>query len=207
MRYLHVTATPSDEQAEYVAFVRACQYRLLRSAYLICGDHHQAEDLLQDALVKLALRWRQVRHGEPEAYLRTVLYRDAVSWWRRRRRESLFGAVPEVAGADGAEAVSDRVVFATALARLAPRQRAVLVLRFFDDLTEARTAEVLGVSVGTVKSQTYVALRRLRALAPELGELVVTGPSAGTGGTAGTGELLVVAPEPRATSEDRDGRA
>lgn len=171
-----MNATPSDEQAEFVAFVQARQHRLLRSAYLICGDHHLAEDLLQDALVKLALRWRLVRDGEPEAYLRTVMYRDAVSWWRRRRRESLSAAVPERArSGDGTEAVSDQVVFANALARLAPRQRAVLVLRFFDDLTEARTAEVLGVSVGTVKSQTSVALRRLRTLAPELGGLLPAG--------------------------------
>ncbi|MFG2044136.1 SigE family RNA polymerase sigma factor [Dactylosporangium sp. NPDC048998] len=170
-----MNATPSDEQAEFVAFVQARQHRLLRSAYLMCGDHHRAEDLLQDALVKLALRWRQVRHGEPEAYLRTIMYRDAVSWWRRRRRETLIDVVPQAAGCDGAEAVPDRMVFAAALARLAPRQRAVLVLRFFDDLTEARTAEVLGVSVGTVKSQTSVALRRLRALAPELGELLAAG--------------------------------
>ncbi|MEV8515232.1 SigE family RNA polymerase sigma factor [Dactylosporangium sp. NPDC051484] len=171
--------TPSDEQAEFqaefVAFVQARQHRLLRSAYLMCGDHHRAEDLLQDALVKLALRWRQVRHGEPEAYLRKIMYRDAVSWWRRRRRETLVDVVPLAAGSDSAEPVADRVVFAAALARLAPRQRAVLVLRFFDDLTEARTAQVLGVSVGTVKSQTSVALRRLRALAPELGELLAAG--------------------------------
>lgn len=167
--------TPGEEQAEFVAFVQARQHRLLRAAYLLCGDHHLAEDLLQDALVKLALRWRQVRHGEPEAYLRTILYRDAVSWWRRRRRESPSDVVPQTTRADGAEAVPDRLVFATALARLTPRQRAVLVLRFFDDLTEARTAEVLGVSVGTVKSQTSVALRRLRALAPELGQLLTVG--------------------------------
>ncbi|MER7007808.1 SigE family RNA polymerase sigma factor [Dactylosporangium sp. NPDC000555] len=167
--------TPSDEQAEFVAFVQARQHRLLRSAYLLCGDHHRAEDLLQEALVKLALRWRQVRHGEPEAYLRKIMYRDAVSWWRRRRRETLVDVVPPAAGSDSVEPVADRVVFAAALARLAPRQRAVLVLRFFDDLTEARTAEVLGVSVGTVKSQTSVALRRLRVLAPELGELLTAG--------------------------------
>src|SRR3954452_20590039 len=98
---------PSDERAEFVAFVQARQHRLLRSAYLVCGDHHRAEDLLQDALVKLALRWRQVRHGEPEAYLRTIMYRDAVSWWRRRRRETLSDAVPEALCSDSADAVSD----------------------------------------------------------------------------------------------------
>jgi hypothetical protein len=82
------------EQADFVAFVQARQHRLLRAAYLICGDHHLAEDLLQGALVKLALRWSRVREGDPEAFLRTVVYRDAVSWWRRRRRERLTDAPP-----------------------------------------------------------------------------------------------------------------
>ncbi len=157
-----------DSRAGFVAFVQARQHRLLRSAFLVCGDHHRAEDLLQEALVKLALRWTQVRDGDPEAFLRTVMYRDAVSWWRRRRREDLTGDLPERAGADDVGAVSDRLVFERALARLTVRQRAVLVLRFFDDLTEARTAEVLGVSIGTVKSQTNAALKRLRELAPDL---------------------------------------
>ncbi len=157
-----------DSRAGFVAFVQARQHRLLRSAFLVCGDHHRAEDLLQEALVKLALRWTQVRDGDPEAFLRTVMYRDAVSWWRRRRREDLTGDLPERAGTDDVGAVSDRLVFERALARLTVRQRAVLVLRFFDDLTEARTAEVLGVSIGTVKSQTNAALKRLRELAPDL---------------------------------------
>jgi len=164
-----------DEQAEFVAFVRAQQHMLMRSAYLICGDYHLAEDLLQGALVKLALRWRQVREGDPAAFLRTVVYRDAVSWWRRLRRERLTSALPATAGPDGAEDTSTRLVLADALRRLTPRQRAVLVLRFLDDFTEARTAEVLGVTVGTVKSQTNAALRRLREVAPELRDLLPTG--------------------------------
>jgi RNA polymerase sigma-70 factor (sigma-E family) len=166
-----VDRATDGEQAEFVAFVRARQHRLLRSAYLVCGDHHLAEDLLQGALVKLALRWRQVREGDPEAFLRTILYRDAISWWRRWRRERLTDDPPALAGPDATEDASNRVVFAAALRRLTPRQRAVLVLRFLDDLTEVRTAEVLGVSVGTIKSQTSVALRRLRELAPELREM------------------------------------
>lgn len=154
---------------EFAAFVEARQHRLLRSAYLVCGDHHLAEDLLQGALVKLALRWSRVREGDPEAFLRTVMYRDAISWWRRWRREDLSGAPPE--GPDQGEDVPNRLVFEAALRRLPPRQRAVLVLRYFDDLTEARTAEILGVTVGTVKSQASAALRKLRETAPELGEL------------------------------------
>ncbi len=152
---------------------------MLRVAYLICGDVHLAEDLLQSALVKVAARWSRLRDVQPEAYLRTVLYRDAVSWWRRHRRELSVADPPEprrdAREPDGGErSAADRVVLARALARLTPKQRAVLVLRYFEDHTESRTAEVLGVSLGTVKSQTSVALRRLRELAPELEELVLT---------------------------------
>jgi len=163
---------PADPYRDFAAFAEACQARLLRVAFLICGDRHQAEDLLQSALVKVALRWRQLSDGQPEAYLRTILYRDAVSWWRQRRREVSMAELPLQGESDRTERAQLRVVFASALRRLTPKQRAVLVLRFFEDHTEARTAEVLGVSVGTVKSQTAVALRRLRELAPELAELV-----------------------------------
>ena len=166
------------EREEFVAFVQAQQHRLLRSAFLICGDRHLAEDLLQGALVKLALRWRQVRDGDPEAYLRTILHRDAISWWRRWRRELLTSAPPPPSGRDTTEDTSVRLVFAAALRRLTPSQRAVLVLRFVEDLSEARTAEVLGVSIGTVKSQTSVAVRRLRELAPELRDLLTVGREA-----------------------------
>jgi RNA polymerase sigma-70 factor (sigma-E family) len=161
--------------ADFTAFVRGCRPRLLRTAFLICGDRDLAEDLVQSALVKVALRWPALRDGAPEAYLRTVLYRDAVSWWRRHRREVTVAQLPEPIGPDESEQVWLRMVFAGALARLTPMQRAVLVLRFLEDHTEARTADVLGVSIGTVKSRTSVALRRLRELAPELAELVDEG--------------------------------
>jgi RNA polymerase sigma-70 factor (sigma-E family) len=170
-----VGPTAEEERAEFVAFVRAHQHRLLRSAYLICGDHHLAEDLLQTALVKLGLRWAGVRSGDPAAFVRTVLYRDAVSSWRRRRREWLTPEQPVVARPDPSDETSNRVVFAAALRRLTPRQRAVLVLRFLEDHSEARTAELLGVSVGTVKSQTSVSLRKLRELAPELRDVLTSG--------------------------------
>jgi RNA polymerase sigma-70 factor (sigma-E family) len=172
MRSPHVGPGADEERAEFVAFVQAQQHRLLRSAYLICGDHHLAEDLLQGALVKLGLRWSVVRAGDPLAFVRTVLYRDAVSFWRRHRRERLTPDHPEVARPDPSDESSTRLVFAAALRQLTPRQRAVLVLRYLEDHTEARTAELLGVSVGTVKSQTSVALRKLRELAPELRDLL-----------------------------------
>ena len=160
--------TPDDE---FTAFARAWQPRLLRVAYLVCGDAHLAQDLLQSALVKVALRWSRLRDGQPEAYARAVLYRDAVSWWRRRHREVTVAVPPEPRASIDGDEVAQRLALHGALARLTPKQRAVVVLRFFEDLTEARTAQVLGVSVGTVKSQTAVALRRLRELAPELSDV------------------------------------
>lgn len=152
----------ADDLGSYTAFVRSRQPALLRTAYLLTGDYHRAEDLLQGALVKLAEHWAKVRDGEPEAFVRTVLYRDSVSWWRRHRRERL-GSVPDRSTGDVTDDVSRRLVLQRALAALTPRQRAVLVLRFYEDLSTAQTANALGVSVGTVKSQTSVALRRLRA--------------------------------------------
>ncbi|MEU6203414.1 SigE family RNA polymerase sigma factor [Micromonospora musae] len=159
--------TANDGRDGYIAFVESHQHRLLRAAYLVCGNRHQAEDLLQDALLKLALRWPSVRDGDPAAYVRSILYRDAVSWWRRRRREWLSAQPPERSTADRDGAL--RLALHDALGQLPPRQRAVLVLRYYEDLTEASTAEVLGVTVGTVKSQCHAALRRLREVAPDLG--------------------------------------
>jgi RNA polymerase sigma-70 factor (sigma-E family) len=180
VRCSRVNPDPIERWADFTAFAEACQLRMLRSAYLICGDRHLAEDLVQTALVKVALRWRQIRDGHPEAYMRTILYRDAVSWWRRARREILVADLPDCHGpADGTEPAALRVVFAAALARLTRKQRAVLVLRFFEDYTEAHTAEVLGIAVGTVKSQTAIALRRLRDLAPELSDLTCQGSDGG----------------------------
>jgi RNA polymerase sigma-70 factor (sigma-E family) len=166
---------------EFRAFVEARQHALLRSAYLFAGDLHAAEDLLQQALVKLALRWRRESVHDPEAFVRTVLYRDAVSRWRRSQRE-LLTAEPPVRQEPGAEdAVDSKVMLEQALRRLPPRQRAVLVLRYFEDLGVAQVAQILGVSVGTVKSQTHDALRRLRELAPELAPELVELPRTGGG--------------------------
>ncbi|MGW5556669.1 SigE family RNA polymerase sigma factor [Micromonospora sp. NPDC003944] len=155
-----------DGRDGYLAFVENHQHRLLRAAYLICGNQHQAEDLLQDALLKLALRWSSVRNSDPSAYVRAILYRDSVSWWRRRRREWLSAAPPDQVAHDRDGAL--RLTMHEALGLLPPRQRAVLVLRYYEDLTEVATAEALGVTVGTVKSQCHAALRRLREVAPDL---------------------------------------
>jgi RNA polymerase sigma-70 factor (sigma-E family) len=162
-----------DPYEGFNEFVMARTGALSRTAYLLTGDHHLAEDLLQVALSRVASRWPEVRGGRPEAYVRRVLVNEFLSWRRRRRYHEQPVAEPEPASVrpDVASAVVRRMLIGQALARLSPRQRAVVVLRYFDDLTEADAAEVLGCAIGTVKSQTHNALARLRAVAPELAEL------------------------------------
>ncbi|QGN50033.1 SigE family RNA polymerase sigma factor [Micromonospora sp. WMMD558] len=159
----------------FADFVRAETAGLTRFAYLLTGDRHHAEDLVQVALARVAVRWERL--DDPAAYLRRVLYTQAASWWRwlrSRPPERLGGAPPERASPD--EDADLRLVLRAALARLTVRQRAVLVLRYYEDRTEIETAALLGCRVGTVKSQTRHALGRLRVLAPELAELVGRSP-------------------------------
>jgi RNA polymerase sigma-70 factor (sigma-E family) len=167
---------PDALAADFDAFVRARTPALLRSAYLLTGDQHLAEDLVQSALGLTHRAWRRLRDdGNAEAYVRRTMYHLQVSRWRRRRvAESFPGELPDRVGmqADHAEHTVLRLSLRKALSRLTAKQRAVVVLRFFDDLTEAQAAETLGVSVGTIKSQTSLALRRLRDAAPELAELL-----------------------------------
>jgi RNA polymerase sigma-70 factor (sigma-E family) len=158
---------------EFDGYVRTRTPSLLRSAFLLTGDQHLAEDIVQSALIRTHRAWRRVREGNPDAYTRKVMYHLQVGWWRRRRvPESLGGPVPEPRGRgpDEATGVVARLAVREALLRLTVRQRAVLVLRYFEDRTELESAELLGVSVGTVKSQTAKALARLRSLAPHLVE-------------------------------------
>jgi len=162
----------SDDEESFTAWAVARQRALLRRAYLLTLDNGRAEDLVQEALVKVATRWGRLRDQQPEAYARQVNYRDNVSWWRRHRQERLTDAPPDrQVGAAGSGAES-RLMLRAALARLTERQRTVVVMRYFDDLSEAETARLLGVSVGTVKSQSHAALRRLRESAPELALLL-----------------------------------
>jgi RNA polymerase sigma-70 factor (sigma-E family) len=148
---------------EFEEFVRARTPALLRSAYLLTGDQQLAEDLVQSALARTHRSWSKLdRVGNAEAYTRKTMYHLQVGWWQRRRfRESpLEGTDRAGPSVDHA----DRLDLQRALLQLAPRQRAVIVLRFFEDHTEAETARLLEVSVGTVKSQTAKALARLRRL-------------------------------------------
>lgn len=163
----------TEAAPDFVEFVRARQHQLVRAARLYCGDHHVAEDLVQDALVKLASRWESVRDGSPDAYVRRILYRDAVSRWRKFGREVPYAAQP--GERDLLDSTSDRGVVdpwiagadvRAALGRLPARQRAVIVLRYFEDLSEVQIAEALGCSPGTVKSQASKALATLRTVMP-----------------------------------------
>jgi RNA polymerase sigma-70 factor (sigma-E family) len=156
-------------EQEFTRWARERQQPLLRTAVLLCGDHHRAEDLVQDALTKVALRWPRLRDGSPDAYARQVIVRTNISWWRKHRREVVLEVREDAAPRVDADR---RLLLDHALAQLTPRQRATVVLRFYDDLTERDTAEAMGVSLGTVKSQTHAALARLRAAAPELAELL-----------------------------------
>lgn len=157
---------------DFEAFVSARYAALLRTAYLLTGDHHDAEDLLQQTLVKAVAAWARI-DGDPEPYVRTILVRQNVSRWRARRwRELPTQAPPDVAATD--QDTDDRLALRHALGVLAPRQRAVIVLRYYEDLTESQTADALGIAVGTVKSQTRDALRRLRETLPELADVLIS---------------------------------
>ncbi|AWS45459.1 SigE family RNA polymerase sigma factor [Streptosporangium sp. 'caverna'] len=155
-------------------FVLARQQALMRTAYLLVGDAHLAEDLLQSVLARVVGHWPKLSRdgGNPEAYTRKALVNQYISWRRRPHPESPSANPPE-RGSSYEEATLDRIVLHQALAKLTRKQRAVIVLRFWEDLTEAQTADALGCSIGNVKSQTHHALARLRALAPELSELHV----------------------------------
>lgn len=162
----------ADEQG-FSRWAGERQLALLRTAVLLTGDRHRAEDLVQDALTQVALRWRRLRDGSPEAYARQVIVRGNISWWRKHRREVVLDVYDDATSSPADTAAAERrIVLDRALAALTPRQRATVVLRYYDDLSERETAEALGVSVGTVKSQTHLALRRLREASPELAELI-----------------------------------
>lgn len=148
------------------AFVTASSDRLLRTAYLLTGDRGHAEDVVQTALLRTARRWRAAREA-PEAYARRVVVNLAKDRWRalsRRPAEtSIAAGVEGDPAAPGSDRVLDRDLLVWAARGLPPGQRAVLVLRFFDDLSVEETAQALGCSTGTVKSQTSRALAGLRA--------------------------------------------
>lgn len=158
-----------DEEA-FREFVGCRSAVLLKVALLLSGgDQGAAEDLLQNALIKVANRWQRIE--EPEPYVRQVLYRQQISRWRLvwRSREHITADVPEPGrGADSMQAAELRIDMARAMRKLTARQRTMLVLRYYEDLPEAEVAALLGCSVGTVRSTTQRSLAKLRDLSPEL---------------------------------------
>ena len=159
---------PKD-QADFEAFVSARAAALRRTAYLVCGDWHQAEDVVQNALTKLYLAWRRVEQRDGiDAYARQVVVRCALDERRRGwRRESPVGVVPDRA-TDGSAESGDRELMLAALAMVPRRQRAVLVLRYWEDVSISETASILGISEGSVKSAASRGLDNLRRALPEL---------------------------------------
>ncbi|GAA1551031.1 SigE family RNA polymerase sigma factor [Dactylosporangium maewongense] len=163
--------SPEDER-EFREFVATRSAALLRTAYLLTGDTHLAQDLLQTALLGTVRRWAAIRRREhPEAYVRTAMYRHQINRWRLRSRrpETLVPATPDRAAGDdhAAETVVRHGVF-DALRTLPARQRAVVVLRYYEDRSEAEVAQLLDISLGTVRSQASKALAKLRAAYPDL---------------------------------------
>ncbi|MFF4882837.1 SigE family RNA polymerase sigma factor [Streptomyces nigra] len=167
----------AELEAQFQEFVRARWSHLVRTAYLLTGDAHHAEDLTQTALAKAYRAWRRVsRADSPEAYVRRMLVSCNSDRFRKRRvRESLTDALPDRAGRDeGYAGVDERGALLGALAQLPPRQRAVVVMRYWEDLSEAEVAELLGCSVGTVKSQASKGLAKLRTC-PGLSRMTPSG--------------------------------
>jgi RNA polymerase sigma-70 factor (sigma-E family) len=164
----------AELENEYVQYARACIARLHRIAYMLCGDAHRADDVVQETLASMYVRWPALRSVDNiDAYVRTMLVR---SFLRERRRPwarvRLGGSPPEVGGDPGGAAVEDRDRLVRALTRIPARQRAVLVLRFLCDMSVEDVASTLRCSAGTVKSQTsrgLAAMRRLIDGAPQMG--------------------------------------
>ena len=154
-----------EEPDGFREFVEARSSDLLRSAWLLSGEWHTAEDLVQTALVKTWPHWnRLVRRDRPELYVRRVMLTTYLSWRKRRSASELPVAEIVDSTAGGSGDAELRHVLMCALRELSPRQRAVVVLRYFDDLTEAETAEALGCSVGTVKTHASRAMTHLRGV-------------------------------------------
>ncbi len=164
----------TDRDTEFAAYMSARQASLLRTAYLISGDPHTAEDLVQTALAKLYLSWDKIAQRDSiDGYVRRIIVNEHNSLWRRpwKRRESATDQVPEQPCTEARAGTADADLW-TFVQSLPRKQRAAIVLRYYEELSEAETAEVLGVSVGTVKSQTSRALAALRARSTEIAHLM-----------------------------------
>lgn len=160
----------STRDTEFAAYMQARQPALLRTAYLMTGDAHTAEDVVATALAKLYLAWDKIRDRESvDGYVRRIIANETTSLWRRpwRRREVAADVLPEGGREDAYDDGRAAAVW-RAVSSLPPRQRAVVVLRYYEELSEAEIAHVLGISPGTVKSQASRALATLRTHNPTL---------------------------------------
>ncbi|MFG2197194.1 SigE family RNA polymerase sigma factor [Streptomyces sp. NPDC048639] len=153
-----------QSDAEFAEFATARWNRLLRIAYMLTGDFHEAEDLVQTTLIRVCDHWRRIPGGEVDLYVRRALINNHRSRLRKRRvTQFLTSLVPETPARGHAENVEHRIALAQALDSLSSRQRAAVILRYWDDMSEQQTAEILGCSPNTVKVHTRRALTALRA--------------------------------------------
>lgn len=148
---------------DFAAFVRVALPGLIRYGHALTGNPHDAADLVQTVLEKVGSKWERISKNcdDPRAYVRKAMANTHVSRWRRTRRETLIAEFPDVPAAERHDRLEDEPVW-HALQELPPRQRAVVVLRYYEGLSEAEIAETLGVSCGTVKSQSSKAMASLR---------------------------------------------
>jgi RNA polymerase sigma-70 factor (sigma-E family) len=152
----------AERDAAFTAFVEQATPSLLRTAWLLTGDHHAAHDLVQAALVRTYVAWPRVRPETALAYARRILVNERTDRWRRHGAELAVAAPPEGASNPGS-ATEDRDVVVRLLATLPEQQRKVVVLRYYSDLSEQATADALNISVGSVKSAASRGLATLRA--------------------------------------------
>lgn len=168
-----------DRDGTFREFVLRRGHALSRVAFLLTGDHQLAEDLVQTALARAATRWsRLMATGDPEPYVRRIMVNERTTWWRRRRYEVVgradcvsVAASDVPTGVDDTARIDHRIALTRALGRLSARQRSVVVLRYYLDMSVEETALAMGCSVGTVKSTTSDALSRLRSTAADLGKV------------------------------------
>ena len=158
-----------DNEERFTAFVRAHSASLFRTAYLMTGDFQRAEDVLQTSLVKIYRRWAHIDDmASPQGYARKVVVSQATSWWRKRSSHEAPVPLPDgPTWGGGVEEVAEHERVWAAVLTLPARQRAVTVLRYYEDLSEAQIADTLGIPPGTVKSLAHAAKRRLAQILAE----------------------------------------
>jgi RNA polymerase sigma-70 factor (sigma-E family) len=176
----------SDDAIGFQELVGSARPTLLRAAHSVTGRHEDAEDAVQSSLLKAMRAWQRVANQErwrQQAYVRQIVVNTCRSGWRKWGSRVAIGDVPEIVDAPETDTIDDRELLRQALARLPARQREVLMLRYYEDLTEAEIAKRLGCAPGTVKSSAARALRALRDMLPEYAALPM--PTTGAGVQAG----------------------